>query len=231
MDKKILTALVSLSMLVTFIIYTASAESCPYDSDYKYALKKTLIDYLTSPKNSKLPLSDVKQMLNFYLSRGSMTDSDCPPEINAIVSKADNQIPDATMEVTGTTETDECNVCPDGSLCGEKNAKDQTCTCKDADSDGNSEYCFLKPVNPPKPTCQVCPDGTLCGEKNAKEQTCTCKDANGDGKMEYCFLKPLEPAATTTTTTTPDSKPCNQVARGSEERCQKEGICPAGQRC
>ena len=198
MNQKYLAVLTVLS-IITCVVNTASAETCPYDTDYKYALKKALVDYLKDPSESKMQLGEVKQILNFYLVTGSLVDSDCPPQINALVDKADSQISDENLKTLGSRGIDKCNVCPDGALCGEQNAKGQTCTCKDIDNDGRSEYCFLKPVKAPKPTCDVCPDGTVCKEKNQKDQTCTCKDTNSDGIMEYCFLKPLEPESTTTT--------------------------------
>ena len=98
MNQKYLTVLTVLS-IITCIVNIASAETCPYDNDYKYALKKALVDYLKNPSESKMQLGEVKQILNFYLVTGSLVDSDCPPQINALVDKADNQISDETSKL------------------------------------------------------------------------------------------------------------------------------------
>ena len=214
MEKKLFAALTAIGML--FCIYSVWADDsiCPYDDDYKYVLKKALIDYLKDPKNSKLSLGEVKDMIKFYLINPSITDADCSQgNIYALVQRVDSQVPDSIVEVLKTRNLDKCYACPDGSVCGEQNAKGQTCTCKDVDNDGKSEFCYLKPIIPPIPTCEICPDGTLCGEENYKKQTCTCKDTNKDGKMEYCFLKPPMPPPTTTTIPWP--APCNKCSDGT----------------
>lgn len=138
-------------------------------------------------------------MLNFYLSKPSVTDVDCPAQITSLVNRADTLIPDSILDSLGGMGMGRCTTCSDGSLCGQKNQKDQTCTCKDVDGDGKNEYCYLDPIMPPKTTCDACADGTLCGQKNQKNQNCICKDWNFDGSNEFCFLRPREPGPTPTT--------------------------------
>jgi hypothetical protein len=198
MEKKI-TAAICILALVSCLAHFTSAETCPYDEDYKYSLKKTLVDYLKTPSSSAMPLGDVKQMLNFYLSKPSVTDIDCPPEISSLVNKADTLIPDSILDSLGGRGMGKCTTCSDGSICGQKNQKDQTCTCKDVDGDGKNEYCYLHPFMPAKKTCDACADGTLCGQTNQAGQNCICKDWNFDGSFEFCFLRPREPSPTTST--------------------------------
>ena len=234
--KKARSLLAVVSLLTICLAFAASAEVCPYDSDYGYVLKKTLVDYYSNPQASRMQPAEIKGMLDFYLTKQSITGSECSENtvngenINSLIAKADASIPDAVLSNIGNTLTDKCFVCPDGAVCGEENDKGQTCTCKDVDKDGQSEFCYLKPIVPPKPTCQVCPDGTLCGEKNAKGQTCECTDANDDGLKEYCMLEPITPPETTTTTTIPPSPtgcdncrgtPCGQAIQIND----KEYIC------
>jgi hypothetical protein len=199
MNKKILTLLISLAVLCCFI-HTAFAETCPYDEDYKYSLKKSLASYLKAPSSSAMALGDVKQMLNFYLSKPSITDVDCPPQISALVNNADINIPDDILDSLGGMGMEECTVCSDGTACGQKNQKEQTCTCNDVEGDGKNEYCYLDPIIPSKTTCDACPDGTACGQKNAKNQNCVCKDWDFDGSTEFCFLRPKDPGSSPTST-------------------------------
>jgi hypothetical protein len=217
MNQRYLAVLAVVS-IITCIVNNASAENCPYDSDYKYVLKKVLIDYLKDPAKSTMTMDEAGEMMNFYLANPIIVDSACPAQINALLDKADTQISDDGLTALGSRGIDKCSVCADGALCGEKNAKGQACTCKDIDRDGKSEYCLLRPIRAPESTCGVCPDGTVCGEKNAKDQTCTCKDANKDNKYEYCYLTPLTPPGTTTTTI-----PCLSEDTGD---CRKKSCCP-----
>ena len=180
-----------MSALFCFVGVALAEDDCPYDDDYKYALQKALVDYLKDPQASKFSLGEVKDMLGFYLKEDSITNANCTQEIKALVEKAD-KVEDGLMFKMGGRDANKCDVCPDGTLCAEKNDKEQTCTCKDANGDNRNEYCTLEPIIAPKSYCDVCADGTLCDEQNDKEQTCYCKDANQDGKNENCYLRPLK---------------------------------------
>ena len=132
--------------------------------------------------------SEISSLLTFYLRSETITSSDCDQGgIAQLLNKAETNVPDSALFDLNIITSSTCDVCPDGALCGETNAKGQTCTCKDVDSDGISEYCYLKPIIAPISTCEICPDGTLCNEKNAKDQTCKCKDVNSDGKWNTAF--------------------------------------------
>jgi len=231
MEKWIIPGL-AITLMLASIAYTAIAQhACPYDDDYKFVLKKSLIDYLKNPSNSQMDISEVKQMLNFYLSNANLQDADCSKgNINALVDKADSRIPDSTLTSLKTKNLNKCYACPDGAVCGEQNAKGQTCTCKDVDNDGKSEYCYLKPIIPPIPTCEICPDGTLCGEENYKKQTCKCKDTNKDGKYEYCQLKPTGPECVSEGGLVPVGPGQPQCCQGLQQKSRysiKEGQCIA----
>jgi hypothetical protein len=189
--KKIAAFLITLSALFCFAGAALAEGDCPYDDDYKYALQKALVDYLKDPQTSKFSLGEVKDMLGFYLKEDSITNADCTPQIKTLVEKAD-KLQDSVMSLAGGRELNKCDLCPDGTLCAEKNDKEQTCECKDANGDSRNEYCTLKPIIAPKAYCDVCPDGTLCEEQNDIDQTCYCKDANADGKNEHCYLRPLK---------------------------------------
>jgi len=198
MKKKILMALVFMSLLSS-VVYAASVyeKTCPYDDDFKHALRKALIDYLKDPSKSKLRLNEVKDMLSFYLSKPDIMDADCSQKsMNSLVEKADKQIPDSILKILRARKLEKCTVCSDGTVCGEKNVKDQTCMCIDIDQDGEYEFCRLRPIRPKPtwPTCDSCPDGTVCGEKNQQDLECRCRDINKDGKYEFCYLtKPKPP--------------------------------------
>ena len=209
--KKFLALSAAALMLGVCLSFAVSAENCPYDDDFKYALKKALIDYYANSGNSVMQPGEVRTLLSFYLSKGSVTDADCSQNnINSLIEKAESGIPDSVLSGVGKSITEKCEVCPDGTVCSEKNAKDQTCTCKDVDSDGKSEYCFLKPINPPIKTCEVCPDGTVCDDQNAKGQDCICKDVNSDDKFEFCYLWPLKPTPPVTCSGCSDGTACGK---------------------
>jgi hypothetical protein len=188
MDKKIFK-LIAYPVLICFAISCIYAETCPYDYDYKVVLKKALIDYLKAPAASTISLVDLKQMINFYLTKDTITDADCDAQLSRILSNADGNIPDDVLKALAKSGMPKCVACADGSLCGAQNAKGQNCACIDVDIDGKSEFCFLKPIIPQIKTCDACTGGTACNGKNANGQTCLCKDGNSDGKMEYCYLK------------------------------------------
>jgi hypothetical protein len=189
--KRLLVFCVTLSALLCFAGFAFAEDDCPYDDDYKYALQKALVDYLKDPQASKFSLGEVKDLLGFYLKEESITNANCTPEIKALVEKADG-LQDSLMSRAGGGETDKCAVCADGTLCAEKNDKEQTCACKDPNGDSRNEYCTLRPIIAPKAYCDVCPDGTLCDGQNDMGQTCYCKDSNADGKNENCYLRPLK---------------------------------------
>jgi hypothetical protein len=188
--KRVLTFCIILSALFCFVGVALAEDDCPYDDDYKYALKKALVDYLKDPQTSRFSLGEVKDMLGFYLKEDSITNSKCTPEIKALVEKAD-KVDDSLMSLAGFGGMSRCDVCPDGTLCAEKNDKEQTCTCKDTNADNRNEYCTLKPMVALKAYCDVCPDGSLCDTQNDMGQTCYCKDANLDDQNEQCYLQPL----------------------------------------
>ncbi len=53
----------------------------------------------------------------------------------------------AEIEITGQPipPLPTCTSCRDGTVCGGTNAQGLTCTCRDADSDGNNDICVLTP--------------------------------------------------------------------------------------
>jgi hypothetical protein len=189
--KKVSTFCIVLSIVSCFALSAIAEDDCPYDDDYKYTLKKALLNYLKEPAASEFSIGEVKQMLNFYLKESSITNSECTEEIKALVEKAD-KVEDSVLFGAAGQELNRCNVCQDGTLCAEKNDKEQTCYCKDINEDNLNEYCTLKPIIAAKEYCEVCPDGTLCDGQNDKEQTCYCKDADVDGRNEHCYLRPLK---------------------------------------
>jgi len=226
MKKKILMALVFMSLLSS-VVYAASVyeKTCPYDDDFKHALRKALIDYLKDPSKSKLRLNEVKDMLSFYLSKPDIMDADCSQKsMNSLVEKADKQIPDSILKILRARKLEKCTVCSDGTVCGEKNVKDQTCMCIDIDQDGEYEFCRLRPIRPKPtwPTCDSCPDGTVCGEKNQQDLECRCRDINKDGKYEFCYLtKPKPPRPPfPTCDSCPDGTVCGEKNnKGQTCRC------------
>ena len=199
MDTKTLALGIFLMMLTTVIpLVMADDSTCPYDADYKFVLKKALIDYLQDPPNSQIQKADLIKMLNFYLVQSTITDADCSQgNITALVSEADERISDdvlAVLKCSGhNCSLPKCDACADGTACGGTNDRNQTCACKDIDGDSQAEFCHLKPVRPTWPTCDVCPDGTACGDDNPSNQTCMCKDVNNDGLNEFCFLQAPKP--------------------------------------
>ena len=201
MREKIFMTLVCISLLSGLVYATSVYEkTCPYDDDFKHALRKALIDYLKDPSTSELTLDELKEMLSFYLSKASIMDADCSQKnMNPLADKAENQIPDSILDIFKSRKIDKkCIGCSDGTVCKEKNAKDQTCRCRDINNDGEYEFCHLNPLRPKsaQSTCDSCPDGTVCGEMNQQGQTCECKDINNDGGYEHCYLRPLIPICT-----------------------------------
>ena len=215
------------AILISSIALNAYATTCPYDSDYKFVLQKALTDYYSNPQASKLQPSEISSLLNFYLSSETITNSNCDQGgIVQLLNKADMSVPDSTLLNINTISTSNCDACPDGAVCGEENDHGQTCTCKDVDNDGRSEYCYLKPIVPPKPNCLICPDGTLCGEQNYKDETCLCTDVNNDQEYEYCRLKPINEPTTTTTTT-----PVPKCLKWGQNKCDGQTRCCEGYQC
>ena len=187
--KNILTLCIILSLTFCLASIAIAENNCPYDSDYKFALQKALVDYVKNPAASKFLLGEIKTMLIFYLQKRSITDSDCPASIIASLEKAD-QVPDNVM-APFSKDAETCDKCKDGAVCNQQNDKGQTCTCIDFfNNDGKPDRCVLKPIVPPKKTCEKCPDGTFCRNSNSEGQSCYCIDKDDDQINDYCMLVP-----------------------------------------
>jgi len=98
----------------------SAGNACPYDDDYKHALQKALAGYLKDPVSSSVSLDEVKTMLAFYLKEESITNANCTPQINTLIEKAD-RLKEGQAPLDRSTDMNNCNVCPDGTLCAEKN--------------------------------------------------------------------------------------------------------------
>lgn len=120
-----------------------TSTTCPYDSDFRFVLKKALLDYLRDPSRSKLKPSEVRTLLDFYLQTPDLSIADCSA-INPIIGKVDIQIPDDILLITPYHI--HCSTCSDGTVCSQINAYDQTCDCLDLDKDSVYEYCVLRPI-------------------------------------------------------------------------------------
>jgi len=106
-----------------------AGNACPYDDDYKHALQKALAGYLKDPVSSSVSLDEVKTMLAFYLKEESITNANCTPQINTLIEKAD-RLKEGQAPLDRSTDMNNCNVCPDGTLCAEKMTKNRPAPAK-----------------------------------------------------------------------------------------------------
>jgi hypothetical protein len=101
---------------------------------------------------------------------------------------------------SNTPQMPQCAECADGTPCGETNANNFQCTCRDINNDGNMEICQLmmsmpqtpRPQTPAPRNCLECFDATPCGEENAVGRECVCIDVTGDGNNEVCTLTSIK---------------------------------------
>jgi hypothetical protein len=67
-------------IILAIVILSATVSACPSEHEFRIELKKGLFEYLQNPEYSRLTVHEVKDMLDFYLTR-NMSGLDCDMEI------------------------------------------------------------------------------------------------------------------------------------------------------
>ncbi|MEA3254215.1 MAG: hypothetical protein U9Q22_00080 [Candidatus Altiarchaeota archaeon] len=190
-----------INFLVTAIVFSLlsnaalayTSNTCPYDDDFKFVLKKAISGYLRDPSNAAVTRGDVNDLIGFYFGTPDTATADCSV-ISDVIDRVNVNFPDNVIPAPSKRSiVVHCASCADSTPCGGKNSKDQECECMDMNGDGRYEICHLDPVISAINHCTECWDGTKCGEKNVVGLKCKCSDINSDTLYELCFLRPEPP--------------------------------------
>jgi hypothetical protein len=165
-------------MVCVLICFLSTAVyACPFtDADYTIAVKKAVLDYLSSPGSGLLDKEDVKTMVLFYLTNPTISAStDCSQnDVDMLSQLVDDKVPDDILAKLGTRKLAVCDKCGT-TPCGSIDSAGQRCACISLDSDAtNYEACHLSPMVIGPSACSSCRDGTACGKTNSVGKKCSC---------------------------------------------------------